>query len=553
MAEASISVDQDQFMCPVCLDLLKDPVTVPCGHSFCVVCINGCWDQEDQKGVYTCPQCREIFTRRPVLRRNNMLSDVVEKVKKTELRAPAPAPRYAGPGDVECDFCSGRKHKAIKSCVTCQASFCGAHLQPHYDVPGLKKHRLVKASSRLQERVCSQHDRLMEIYCRTDRRCICELCTMDEHRGHDTVEAAAERTEKQSQLEEVQRRTQQRIQEKQKELREMKEAVSDIKRSAQAAVEDSERVFTELLRSIEKKRSEMTKQIRAQEKAQLSGAEEHLEKLEEEISDLKKRRTELEQLSHSDDHISFLQSFQSLCVSAGRKASPSAPVPRPLSLDGVRRSVAELKEQVEDVCKFRKVSPRAAAVQRTLPIQPKAREDFLQYFHRLTLDPNTANHDLVLSEENRAVRWSGVQRRYPDHPERFDYWNQALCVESVRGRCYWEVEWERKRGSWVGVSVSYRGIGRKGESEECVFGRNALSWSLLCSSVYSFWHNNVETKLSGPSSNRIGVYVDHDAGILSFYDVSDTMTLLHSVHTTFTQPLYAGLRVSGVAKLSDVK
>uniref|UniRef100_A0AAR2JBP1 Tripartite motif-containing protein 16-like n=1 Tax=Pygocentrus nattereri TaxID=42514 RepID=A0AAR2JBP1_PYGNA len=544
---ASISVDHDEFSCPVCLDLLKDPVSLPCGHSFCKVCINGYWDQDDQRGVYSCPQCRETFTPRPVLRRNNMLAEVVEKLKKTELRAAPPAPRDTGPGDVECDFCTGRKLKAIKSCLTCLTSFCETHLKPHSEVPGLKKHKLVKASSQLQEKICSQHDKLIEIYCRTDRSCICYLCTMEEHKGHDTVSAAIERTEKQNQLKEIQSKFQQRIQEKQKEQQELKQAVKTLKRCAQSAVEDSERIFTELIRSIEKKRSEVTKLIRAQEEAELSGAEELLEKLEQEIADLQRRRTELEQLSHTEDHIHFLQSFQSLCVSSGSEDSPSITVHQHLSFDGVRRSLSELKERLEELCReeFSKIPPHAAVVQ-ILSSEPKTREDFLQYFCQLTLDPNTANPYLILSEKNRVVTYSYKVQSYSDHPERFYWYSQVLCKESVSGRCYWEVEWRSSGGGSVRISVSYKGISRKGRGNDCVFGCNSQSWSLRCSPSLSFWHNNTQTEISGPSSSRIGVYVDHSAGTLSFYSVSDTMTLLHTVHTTFTQPLYAGFWVWGV-------
>ncbi|KAL7838759.1 hypothetical protein AOLI_G00271630 [Acnodon oligacanthus] len=356
---ASISVDHDQFSCPICLDLLKDPLTINCGHSFCKECINNRWDQDDQRGVYSCPQCRQTFTPRPVLSRNNVMAEVVEKLKKTELRAAPPA-GYAGPGDVECDFCTGRKLKAIKSCLTCLASFCETHLKPHCEVPGLKKHKLVKASSQLQEKICSQHDEVMKIYCRTDQSCICYLCTMDEHRGHNIVPAAAERTEKQNQLKEIQSQFQQRIREKQKEQQELKQAVETLKRCAQSAVEDSERIFTELIRSIEKKRSEVTELIRAQEEAELSGAEELLEKLEQEIADLQRRHTELEQLSHTEDHIHFLQSFQSLCVSSGSEDSPSITVHQHLSFDGVRRSLSELKERLEELCReeFSKIPPQ---------------------------------------------------------------------------------------------------------------------------------------------------------------------------------------------------
>ncbi|KAI5094575.1 finTRIM family, member 14 [Silurus meridionalis] len=307
MAEASISVDQDQFICPVCLDLLKDPVTVPCGHSFCKVCINGCWDQEDQKSVYSCPQCRDIFIARPVLCKNSMLAEVVEKLKKkTEVQAASPDHCYARPGDVECDFCTKRKHKAVKSCLVCVASFCEIHLKPHLEVPALKKHTLTEASAKLNDEICSEHNRMIEIYCKTDQTCICYMCMMDKHKGHDTVTASIERAEKQSELKEEQMKSQQRIQEKQKKVQELKQAVNTIKLSAQTAVEDTERIFTELISSMEKKRLEVMEMIRAQEEAELSRPERLLEELEQEIADLQRRVTELEQLSHTHDHIHFL-------------------------------------------------------------------------------------------------------------------------------------------------------------------------------------------------------------------------------------------------------
>uniref|UniRef100_A0AAZ3Q1D7 Fish virus induced TRIM protein n=1 Tax=Oncorhynchus tshawytscha TaxID=74940 RepID=A0AAZ3Q1D7_ONCTS len=231
MAQQGVLLDQDQFCCSVCLDLLKEPVTIPCGHSYCRSCIEGCWDQDVLKGVYSCPQCRETFIPRPNLRKNNMLAEVVEKLRKTGLQAaPPPALCYAGPGDVVCDVCTGtRKQKALMSCLACLASYCETHLQPHYESPAFKKHKLVKATAQLQEKICSHHDKLLEVYCRTDQQCICYLCTMDEHKGHDTVSAAAERTEKQRQLGMSQQKVQQRFQEREKELKELQQAVESFK------------------------------------------------------------------------------------------------------------------------------------------------------------------------------------------------------------------------------------------------------------------------------------------------------------------------------------
>ncbi|XP_073672695.1 uncharacterized protein [Garra rufa] len=218
MAEARFS--QDEFSCPVCLDLLKDPVTIPCGHSYCKSCITGCCDQEDQKRVYRCPQCRQTFDPRPALARNSMVAELVEKLKKTKL----PADCYAGDGDVECDVCTGRKYKAVKSCLVCLKSYCQNHLQQHDSWFKGKRHRLTDATERLQEMICQKH----EVFCRTDQKCLSVLC-MYTHENHDIVSAAAQRTEKQKQLKETQKTFQQRIQQREKDVQQLRETVESHK------------------------------------------------------------------------------------------------------------------------------------------------------------------------------------------------------------------------------------------------------------------------------------------------------------------------------------
>ncbi len=152
------------------------------------------------------------------------------------------------------------------------------------------------------------------------------------------------------------------------------------------------------------------------------------------------------------------------------------------------------------------------------------------------------NKHLRLSENNRVITNTGTKQLYPDHPDRFDEWCQVLCRESVWGCCYWEIEWSGDKG--VFISVSYKTISRK-RGDECLFGYNDQSWSLFCSpSRYSFRHNKIQTDLSVKSIiRRIGVFVDHGAGTLSFYSVSNTMSLIHTVQTTFTQTLYPGFLV----------
>ncbi|KAM4527915.1 tripartite motif-containing protein 16-like [Odontesthes bonariensis] len=541
MAQKGVQLDRESFSCSICLDLLKDPVTIPCGHSYCMSCIKAHWDGEDQRGIHSCPQCRKTFIPRPVLGKNTMLADLVEQLKKTGLRA-APADHcYAGAEDVACDVCSGRKLKAVKSCLSCLASYCEEHLQPHYDSAPLRKHKLVEPSNKLQENICSDHGEVMKIFCRTDQKCICYLCLMEDHKGHDTVSAAAERTERQRELEGSRQQIQQRIQDAEKDVKLLQQQLEAIHRSADKTEEHSQKTFTQLIRLLQKRSSDVKQQIRSQQEAEGSRVKELQEKLEQEITELKRKDAELQQLSHTEDHSQFLHSWPSVSALRGATHSSSIQI-RPLRhFEDVTAAVSELRDKLQDILReeWANISLRVAEVDVLLSEpEPTSRAGFLRYSCEITLDPNTAHTWLLLSEGNRKVSFMFPHQSYSDHPDRFTGWSQVLSRESLTGRCYWEVEW---RGRGVGVAVAYKNISRAGWTE-CGFGSNDKSWSLECySNSYTFRYNSMETSISGPRASRVGVYLDHRAGILSFYSVSGTMTLLHRVQTTFTQPLCAGI------------
>ncbi|XP_061586926.1 tripartite motif-containing protein 16-like protein [Cololabis saira] len=540
MAQKGDQLDQETFCCSICLEVLKDPVTIPCGHSYCKKCINNYWNGEEQKKSPSCPQCRNTFKKKPKLVKNTMLAALVEELKKTGLQA-APADHcYAGPEDVAWDFRSGRKLKAIiiiiiiSICVVCLAYYCQKHLQ---------------------DNICPRHGEVMNMFCRTDQKSICYRCSVDEHKGHDTVSVVAERTERQREMEVRRQQIQQEIQDREKDVKLLQQEVEAINQSADKTVEDSEEIFTELISLLQKRSSEVKQQIRSQQETEVRRVRELEEKLQQEITDLKRRDAEMKQLSDTEDHNQFLHNYPSLSPLSESTHSSSISI-RPLThsssisirplryFQDVTAAVSEVRGRLQDILRdtWTNVSLTITEVDVLLPQpEPKSRAGFLKYSCEITLDPNTVNRWLLLSEENRKVTGIDQHQSYSDHPDRFTKWSQVLSSESLTGRHYWEVE---KTAGGVVVAVSYKNISRSGR--ESGFGLNDKSWSLdFLSDRYGFWYNNIKTSISGPPSSRIGVYLDHRAGVLSFYSVSGTMTLLHRVQTTFTQPLHAGVWVFG--------
>nr|XP_033933671.1 tripartite motif-containing protein 16-like isoform X3 [Pseudochaenichthys georgianus] len=539
MAQKGVQLERETFSCSICLDLLKDPVTIPCGHSYCMKCITQHWDGEL---THSCPQCGQRFSPRPVLLKNTLLAALVEELKKTGPPAAPAGLCYAGAGDVACDVCcTGRKLRACKSCLVCLVSYCDQHLQPHYESPVFRKHKLVEPSKELQENICSRHDEVLNLFCRTDQQSICYLCSVDEHKGHDTVSAAAERTERQRELEGSRLNIQQRIQDGEKQVKLLQQEVQAVNGSADKAVEDSEKTFSELIRLVEERSSDVKRQLRSQQEREVSRVGELQEKLEQEIRELKRRDAELELLSHTEDHNQFLLSYPSLPAPLSGATHSSSTNIRPLSyFEDVTAALSAVRDKLQDVLReeWTHVSPTEVEVSPSAAAEPASRAGFFTCSQEVTLDPNTAHTQLVLSEGSSKATLMGHEQPYSSHPDRFTHYPQVLSRERLTGRCYWEVEW---RGGRVCVAVAYKNIRRAGRGESG-FGLNDTSWALICSqNSYSFRYNSILTPVSGPLSSRVGVYLDHRAGVLSFYSVSEATTLLHRVQTTFTRPLHAGL------------
>ncbi|XP_062277317.1 E3 ubiquitin/ISG15 ligase TRIM25-like [Scomber scombrus] len=538
---------EELFDCSICLQLFDDPVTTACGHSFCMKCINTFWDRNNERDTYSCPQCRQTFNPRPVLKRNTLLADLFEEHKRTKSQNAAAGETFASPDDVQCDACTGRKKKATMNCLVCLASYCETHLQPHSEVPPLKKHKLVPASTPIKESICGYHGKLLESYCRTDQQFICLLCAMNDHKGHDTVTVEAEKCEMQRKLETTKQEIEDKVLASERQMTELRQAADCIRDAAWEVCDDFERLCQEhirlYVRSVERRCSEMREKVGEAEKSGVDWTSSLHGQLRRHVSELRGREDKLDQLSLTKYPIKFLQGFQAL----GDLPVFTVSHERFHTLSEFVIAQKDTLKDVSDQMKkdlFNKFEENLVSNTPRHHEETPLRSHFLSSYSRVEVDPNTIAACLCLSDGNREISWSGSDQAHPDHTDRFTYHNQALCKDGLTGRHYWEVEWDV---GIVEVAVAYKHIQRRGSGKECCFGHNNLSWKLVCSpSGCEFWHNNLRKgQIPVAQSRKVGVHLDYEAGNLGFYSISGfgDLTLLHQVKTTFTEPLYPGFSV----------
>ncbi|XP_039464410.1 E3 ubiquitin-protein ligase TRIM21-like [Oreochromis aureus] len=522
MSAASNLRSEDQFLCSICLDVFTDPVSTPCGHNFCKTCISQHWDMN--QGCQ-CPMCKETFYTRPQLRVNTLFSEMVAQFRREaqqKASSSSSEQQAAKPGEVPCDVCTGTRLKALKSCLVCQTSYCQTHLEPHLTMKGLKRHQLIDAVENLEGRMCKKHDKLLELLCKTDQTCVCMLCFVLDHKNHEFVPLREEYEGKKAELEKTEAEIQQMIQKRRLKIQEITESVKMSKDAADRQKAEGVQVFTALMESVERRLKELMKEIEDKQETTEKQAEGLIKDLEQEISELMERSSEVEQLSRSEDHLHLLQSFSSLNVAPPTKDWTEVRV-RPPSYEGtVVRAVAQLEETLRKLMKKKLFEAELKRGQ--------------QYEVDVTLDPDTANPNLILSDDGKQVHCGDVRKKLPDNPERF---SDCVCVLGEQsfssGRFYFEVQVKGKTEWDLGVATE--SINRKGEiplSPEdgfwTVWLRNGNEYEALADP-------SVPLCLQ-PGPEKVGVFVDYGEGLVSFYDVGAAALIYTFTGCSFTHKLH---------------
>ncbi|XP_052348179.1 E3 ubiquitin-protein ligase TRIM39-like isoform X2 [Oncorhynchus keta] len=520
MTTSSSLLSEEQFLCSICLDVFTEPVSIPCGHNFCKACISGYWDTSD---LYQCPMCKKNVDKRPDLFVNTFISEMAAQFRQTvEVKTTSsPDQCPAMIVEVSCDFCTGMKVKALKSCLVCQTSYCETHLEPHQRVPALKRHKLINPVENLEDRMCKTHDRLLELFCRTDQTCVCVLCLKTDHMTHDTVPLEEAYGERKAELGKTETEVQQMIQERLKKVQEIKHSVDLSQKDAEREISDSVQVFTALVRSIERSQTELIEVIEEKQKAAERQAEGLIKDLEQEITDLQRRSTELEQLSHTEDHLHLLQSCPSLCIPPPTKDWSRISVHSDLCVGTVRRAVSQVEETLnKEMEKLPEVKLKR--------IQ--------QYAVDVTLDPDTAHPNSILSEDGKQVKHGDTWTNRPNTPKRSDKSVNVLGKEGFSsGRFYYEVTVQGKT-KWE-LGVARESINRKGKITLSPYN-----------GYWTVWLRNGEQykALSSPcvllhlreKPQKVGVFVDYEEGQVSFYDVEARSHIYSFTGCTFTEKLY---------------
>ncbi|GLD64674.1 uncharacterized protein AKAME5_001620600 [Lates japonicus] len=521
---------EEQFRCCICLDIYTDPVSIPCGHNFCLDCIEGFWDTKDKS---ECPLCKETFRKRPELRINRGFADIIEFIKRSLSPPPTPEEdvdvgnnhqtQLSDAETVPCDVCHGNNSASVKSCLVCQASYCEIHLVPHLRDPALQRHRLTDPATFTSSHLCRNHNKPLTMFCKKDQTPVCAKCQERDHKRHEVVpmEKASKRIK--TRLRATKADIQLMIQARLRKMQEIKNSVDLSKKITEREIQSSTHVCTALITAVQRHQAGLVEELEERQGKAERRAVELLDELEQEINELQIRSSELQHLELTQNPLHLLQSFPSLSrLPATREWSEVA-----FHSDNCMGTVRRAASKLVDVCQ--EVANRLTA---------EEADKMNQYAVDVTLDPETASGWLTLSPDGKKVSLSCQKKKasLPDSPQRFDSCVCVLGKQSLTsGRRYWVVQVGDKT-DWD-LGVARESINRKGaitvrpDSGYWAICRRKGGSLSVCTSPSVTLHLQ-------ETPQKVGVFLDYEEGSVSFYDAEAKTHIYTYSGCTFTEPLY---------------
>ncbi|XP_073502119.1 E3 ubiquitin/ISG15 ligase TRIM25-like [Phyllobates terribilis] len=507
MASAEL---RDELNCSICLSLYTDPVSLRCGHNFCRSCIVSVLDAQEAAGGYSCPDCRAEYPERPALEKNRKLRNIVERFSSTqpdmkEIR-------------IFCTYCTKSLVPAVRTCLHCESSLCDDHLTAHNKE---LDHILTEPTGSLGYKKCSLHKKVLEYYCPQDAACLCvSCCLVGEHRGHQ-VELLDEASEKKK---EKLREYLDKLNPQKAEIDTRVQNLQDRKRKTQEKASDKRKnlskTFMDIKKQLEKVEKKALSEVSRQEEKIVSQISHLIKKLEIQEDELSRKMHHMEEMCRVTDPIRLLQESDITVCSHGGDEDTGGD-------GGEVSSEEDLDEVLISLTLHRSMRDIGTNVTSELRV----------HVPDILLDVDVAPQGSGFHKDLKMAIYLGEKHNRPKSSRRFVSYSQLLsrCVLSS-GRHYWEVEWDQI--GVFGIRLSYPSIEREGEQSG--IGYNDKSWCLgMYDGEYNVWHNSDELTLSvKPTCPTLGVFLDHEAGCLTFYELCDPIRHLHTFTASFTEPLH---------------
>ncbi|XP_072314918.1 E3 ubiquitin-protein ligase TRIM39-like [Eucyclogobius newberryi] len=516
MASPAPSLPPEPLLCPLCSLVFTDPVTTPCGHNFCHACLRDAWADHAHAG--RCPACDKTFSPPPDVSVNVAFKELADAYKAavvpqtaSPLSAASPG-ETASPGEITCDVCAAGsvRVRAQKSCLACLTSYCAAHLEPHRKVAALQMHRLIEPAGDLQERLCARHDRLLEMFCRREQKCVCRFCVETEHRDHAAVSVEEESATRKAQIENTEADFTDMIEQRLKKAEEISNRLLQRKANAEKELERGHFLLASLVDDVRARQAEVNEAAAEEQREAEARAEVLVQGLRREVEELRAKNEELNALRDSDDHLHVLQRLPLVSARPAPSRWSEVSFPSESCVGTVRAALSKLKQTLDKQLD-------SLLTQELKTVQ--------KYAVDVELDPHTAHPNIVLSQDGRQAGRGELLHVVPDNPQRFD---PVICVLAktgfTSGRFYFQVSVGSK--TYWDLGVVLESVNRKG--------------MITSKPENGFWTVRLRggdeyRALDSPSvllelparPLTVGVYTDYEQGAVAFYDV-DAKTLIYA-------------------------